>query len=313
MSFVSRNLERASSRINRIIGSNWGERFPIYYVCEHPRAGGTWLADLVADYMQIPFPKNNVFPLGCSGVIHNHWGYAPNLRRVAYVYRDGRDVAVSTYFYVTRSLRLGGDPGVRAYIARRFSYLARPGVDLDDIGRWLPRFIGDWARRPFGCSIGWGDHVLQWTLSSSGVVAVSYESLRREPVATLSRVIEGLTHSPAERVRVEESVAKFSFERQTGRRPGQADPSSAKRNGVVGDWKNYFTRETGQLFERHFGDALVALGYENRTDWWESLPSDPLAARHPDPVTDTPNRVEPGRGLAELAAQASNVSIDGAG
>jgi hypothetical protein len=271
MSIFARNLERISSRVNRLLGSYGGERFPFYYVCEHPRAGGTWLADMLADYLQIPFPKNSIFPLGCAGVLHNHWAYSDRLQRVAYVYRDGRDVAISTWFYVTKALK-NGDAGSRAYIGRRYPYLLGRDVDLDDCARWLPRFIDDWSRRPYGCAIGWGDHVAQWTRNRPNVVPVSYEELKRDTRSALTQVATRLTRSIPDPERIAASVEKFRFERQTGRSAGHEDPSNAKRKGIVGDWRNHFTLEAGRVFHRRFGDTLIAMGYENRSDWWLELP-----------------------------------------
>ena len=44
------------------------------------------------------------------------------------------------------------------------------------------------------------------------------------------------------------------------------------RKGIVGDWKNYFSREAGEVFDRHCGDVMVRLGYEADRDWWTALP-----------------------------------------
>jgi hypothetical protein len=44
-------------------------------------------------------------PLACQCVIQNHWLYHPGLRRVFYLYRDGRDVVVSHYFFLLRRIQ----------------------------------------------------------------------------------------------------------------------------------------------------------------------------------------------------------------
>ena len=95
-------LMRISSRITKLIACCWGESFPFYYVTEYPKSGGSWLADMIADYLQIPRPVHYHLPLSFTCVIHNHWGYSPRLRRVFYLYRDGRDVVVSDYFFINR-------------------------------------------------------------------------------------------------------------------------------------------------------------------------------------------------------------------
>jgi hypothetical protein len=280
MSFLRRNMERASSRVDRWLGVRYSAAYPLYYVIEHPRAGGTWLADMVADALQLPFPKNNLFPLGCTGVLHNHWSWEPRLRNVMYMVRDGRDVAVSLFFYCTRPIRLGADRGMLRYIGRRFPYLVVPGADLGDCSGMLPRFIEDWVRRPYGCRDSWPEHVRSWALDSTGVVVAGYEELRADTPGVLTRVLREVTGKEPDPRQVQVAVERFTFERQTGRQAGSQDTSNAKRKGIVGDWRNHFSREAGEVFDRHCGEMLMRLGYERDRDWWKALPAlDELRAR----------------------------------
>jgi hypothetical protein len=105
--------QRLSKEATRRIGRRWGERFPFYYVCEYPKSGGTWLAQMVGDCLQVPFPRYSVFPIGCEAVILNHWRYDPRLRRVFYIYRDGRDVMTSFFFHRLRIARQPSHPANR--------------------------------------------------------------------------------------------------------------------------------------------------------------------------------------------------------
>jgi hypothetical protein len=59
------------------------------------------------------------------------------------------------------------------------------------------------------------------------------------------------------------------MKRQTGRAPGHADPTQHIRKGVVGDWRNHFSREAAETFQQLFGAALVRLGYEADDRWIE--------------------------------------------
>jgi len=34
----------------------FSDQLPIYMVTEYPRSGGTWLAQMLADYLEVPFP-----------------------------------------------------------------------------------------------------------------------------------------------------------------------------------------------------------------------------------------------------------------
>ena len=60
---------------------------------------------------------------------------------------------------------------------------------------------------------------------------------------------------------------EFSFERQAGRRAGEEDKRSFLRKGIVGDWRNYFTREAREVFAGFAGSELVLLGYERDRAW----------------------------------------------
>ena len=36
---------------------------------------------------------------------------------------------------------------------------------------------------------------------------------------------------------------------------------------MVGDWRNQFTREAREVFDRHAGEELILLGYEKDHSW----------------------------------------------
>ena len=52
-----------------------------------------------------------------------------------------------------------------------------------------------------------------------------------------------------------------SFEKMSGRRPGQEDATSHLRKGVVGDWREHFDDEISFRFESIAGYLLTELGY----------------------------------------------------
>ncbi|MHC4696111.1 MAG: sulfotransferase domain-containing protein [Planctomycetota bacterium] len=262
----------ASSRLTKIIGAHWGERFPFYYVVEYPKSGGSWLADMIADYLQIPRPQHYIFPLGFPCVVHSHWHCDPRLKRVFYLHRDGRDAVVSMYFRVIRLLDHTPDQGLRRYVRKRLKSLFAPGVDRTDIRSVLPGFIDDWAKNPVSTRTSWAGHIREWAFGLPNVVRLSYEELLNDCAGTLSRVLPQHTNEEVDPERIAWTVEKFSFARQTGRKAGTEDRTSFKRKGVAGDWRNHFTRKAGEVFDQHCGDELVQLGYEKDRDWFRSLP-----------------------------------------
>ena len=265
-------MERLSSQITRQVGKHWGEAFPFYYVMEYPKSGGSWLADMIADYLQIPRPVMPVLPIGFPAVLHGHWSYSPKYRRVFYLHRDGRDVVVSSYFRILQEIRDPPYASSPAYYRRRFPSLFDPDADVDDARTALPGFIAEWATRPAATRLSWSRHIDQWAFDRPNVVTLSYEELLRDAVATLARVIPVHTGKPVDRERLEATVHKYSFEQQTGRERGAEVRGAIIRKGVAGDWRNHFTRKAGEVFDRHCGETLVRLGYADDRGWYAALP-----------------------------------------
>ncbi len=260
--------QRISKKITHGIGLYCGESFPFYYVTEHPKSGGSWLAKMVSDYLQLPFPQFAKLPLAFSCVILNHWQYHPKLRRVIYLYRDGRDVMVSYYFHHLHMSRHADNP-VPNRITKTYEKLFGKHFDPNDIERHLPRFIEhEFAHPGRGTSVNWRDHVDGWFQSAGdGVTFVSYEELLLDCHAALKRVIESCSNSTVDPWRLDTTIEKMSMKRQTGRDPGDSQVSVHSRKGIAGDWKNYFSRDAAKIFNDLAGDTLVRLGYESDTNW----------------------------------------------
>jgi len=89
-----------------------------------------------------------------------------------------------------------------------------------------------------------------------------YEDLHAEPEPWIRRLLTFLEVDATD-----EAVARCrrdgSFERLSGgRQPGQEDPNSHFRKGIVGDWRNHFDQGCIETFMAHGGQMLRALGYE---------------------------------------------------
>lgn len=272
MSHVRLNLERLSSRLTKTVGKHWGEEFPFYYVMEYPKSGGTWLAQMIADYLQIPRPNRPVFPIGFESVIHGHWSYSPRLRRVFYLVRDGRDVAVSSYFRVIGETELPPYAASRSYYRRRFPSLFVEGKDpRKDVRELLPHYIREWSTHPGGTRYTWSEHVSMWA-GRPHVLTIRYEDLLEDSAAALARAIPIHSGQPIDSERLLATVEKFTFERQAGRKRGDEVAGAILRKGIAGDWRNYFTREAARSFDEHCGRTLVSLGYEKDSGWIMGLP-----------------------------------------
>ena len=231
---------------------------PLYVVNEFPKSGGTWVGQLLGRALGVPFPRNR-FPVARTSIMHGHYLRPLGIRNAVVVWRDGRDVMVSWYHQQLIPHGLNG-----RQVARSRREL--PLEDYDDVYANLPAFIEYAFTRPHDPPFSWADFVRRWYWRG-GAVHVRYENLRRDTAGELRRMARALTGNDPGPRRAAEIVDEFSFERQAGRRSGEEDKGSFLRKGVVGDWKEQFSPEAREVFDRYAGEELVLLGYERDRSW----------------------------------------------
>jgi len=149
-----------------------------------------------------------------------------------HIYRDGRDVVVSTYRHGTR---VTGRPGV---FQNSIEPTAKKWLDYNKIAFEFGR------KHP------------------NAFLAVSYEQLIQDFPAHFSDILKFLGADNSESM-VHACKDLSSFEKLSGgRKRGEEDRNSFYRKGVVGDWKIYFSDEDLKFFNRIGGDMMKELGYE---------------------------------------------------
>ena len=233
---------------------------PLIIVNEFPKSGGTWLGQMLAAALDLPFPRNG-YALPRPSVLHGHYLSPAGLRNVVVVWRDPRDLMVSWYhhcFFVNELHNWH-------LVARMRCEMVF--ADYEDPRANLPAFIERAFTRPVFPRFTWTDFVRRWH-ERPGTHFVRYEDLRRDTAATLetlARDIAGRDLPPGRAAAIAED---FSFERLSGgRKPGQEDKGSFLRKGVVGDWPGHFSPAARATLDRHAGDELVLLGYEPDRRW----------------------------------------------
>jgi hypothetical protein len=263
---VGADLRRATNLVNRQLAIHAGPGLGLVPVLGFPKSGTTWLCQMLADSIGVPFRQLRLLPSVRPHVLHGHWSWHPRLRRVAFIVRDGRDTMVSFYFFY----KLMHDAGERTALRTLYP----PGADLNDVRTNLPRFIEHVFAHPMGARSSWPDYNRSW-LNRPGVTYTRYESLRTDPGAELSRICHELGALP-DPDRIRRAVDRWAMSRVTGRNPGEEDRSSFVRRGISGEWSGAFSDESRALFADLAGDALVELGYEDSADWrrWNA-PSPP--------------------------------------
>lgn len=242
-------------------------RLPLYIVNEYPKSGGSWVGQMLADLLSIPFPRNRRPELR-SCVMHAHYPYMLGLRNVLVVFRDGRDAMVSAYYHFL----VPSEKNSPKLVARTREALGFD--DYDDIRTNLPTFIeymfnGFVSRlNPFRFS--WADFVDEWV--DRDVVSLRYEDLLRDTTGTMGRVVEELTGRRPFEDRLSAVADKYSFARQTSRAPGQEDIGNFLRKGIAGDWKEKFSPSARRVFAEFAGAQLIRLGYEGDLSWVDGTP-----------------------------------------
>ncbi len=259
-------LRTASHHVTWFLGTHFPDAIPLVFVTGYPKSGTTWACQLVADYLQLPFPRFSLLPVGCPAAVQGHELVRKRYRRGVYVLRDGRDVLVSQYFFMARSIPEGDRPRLTARQRRIFPGLVNKANVRDNIAAFVDRQM----TKPESSPVNWGDHVRSYFEGNNPNIALlRYEDLLGDSGSILAEAMSRLTGESPDFDRAADSMRRFSFQRQAGRSPGQEDRSSFMRKGQAGDWRNHLTREAAEIFDRYCGDMLVAAGYEPDRSWVE--------------------------------------------
>lgn len=172
-----------------------------------------------------------------------------------YVYRDGRDVMVSFYYFVQKSTVDISGLSFSDFI-RMESAVTLPGGEEVRMNR-----VEYWAY-----------HVRSW-LAEDGVTALPYEDFKRDYEGTVRRLSEVLAiplKGEVREVKLPSRVAHsnriFHLIYKVYRSlfcSGEARSSAVSpRRGVVGDWRSHFSEEDLRFFHENDGGLLGELGYE---------------------------------------------------
>ena len=236
------------------------DKVPLYTVNEFPKSGGSWMGQMLSAALSVPFPRNRL-PTWGSAIMHGHYLNGWGMKNVVVVWRDGRDVLVSLYYHALFP-RPNGHNGRLVAVTRR----ALGELNYEDIKSNLPRFMEYTFTRCVSPRFSWPEFVDAW-LPKKDAVHVKYEHLLSRGEQELRRIVADLTGRDLDEPTAAEIVTRYSFESQSGRKPGEADNKSFLRKGIAGDWRNHFSREAREVFHHYAGRALTELGYEKDRAW----------------------------------------------
>ncbi len=171
--------------------------------------------------------------------------------KIIYVFRDGRDVLTSLYFY-----QMGVSPPQPEISFAQF--LRSPSAIFDNSAAYA---ACGWPSGLTTVQV-WARHVSEW-LDSGRSLPIGYEEWSADPAATLQKVARYLELPPPASVRRAAFQRPSFLARLKRKLTGKQLESSAvlPRKGVVGDWVNYFSKDDEELFWDLAGPVMQRLGY----------------------------------------------------
>lgn len=283
------------------------------YVVGFPKSGNTWLTRLLADVLKSPvrsgamrgslevaseinqqlsLPSDSAYEVMKIHFMPKYFftEVDSSPRRIAYIYRDFRDVFVSAFFYfkfkgnetdaqmkdVSSLLSLLMSQGLGAFyrhycIRRRMLAYARS-------------FCQQGVKEEFGT---WQEHICEWRQIHKQqpdirFAFISYEELLHDTASALSQLLTELRLPQLSEDKLENSVNRQSFKNLKNHFHNLSDDANVPfgkefnvkflRKGVSGDWKRFISNKMGSIIDKYCGEMLYTLGYESNIHWYDDLP-----------------------------------------
>jgi Sulfotransferase domain len=257
--------------VKRILGKDIvGRNLAVFpddtFIVSHPRSGNTWTRFLIAN---LTHPNELVTLINIDRLvpdteaqsrrffekvprprwIKSHQCYDARYKKVIYIVRDPRDVAISYYHFQRKYRHIADDYPINSFVQR---FVAG---EASDYGSW------------------W-EHVMSWLgprHNNPGFLMLRYEDMTANTEHELKRIATflGLKPTPeqlakcveqssAERVRKLEQGQGDHWASTKGRRKDIPFVGSAK----VGGWKEELPQSSVTLIESDWGPLMKTLGYE---------------------------------------------------
>lgn len=278
-----------------------GRAFEVFpddiFLVSYPKSGNTWTRFLLGNLMnadcRITFSnverkvpdiyaasKNTLKKTPRPRLIKSHECFDPRYRRVVYIVRDPRDVALSAYHYDRKGRNIPDGFPVETYITGRFlktdEYFGTWG---EHAGSWLVNsknifHISRLKNEFLGTMGSWGENVMSW-LGARGhdreFLLVRYEDLLADTHREMTRIAEFLRlDASAEKISkaVEFSSAENMKKLEIAENDQWVTTKKSRKDipfvraAKSGQWQQSLPAVSVAEIETAWGPIMQVLGYQ---------------------------------------------------
>jgi hypothetical protein len=249
--------------------SSGGRNFPVFpddaFIVSYPRSGNTWTRFLIANLLYPEEPatfaniehripdvykstRNQLLRTPRPRILKSHEYFDPRYKKVIYVLRDPRDVALSYYHLARKCRKVADNYPLESYVTR---FLAG---EVDDYGSWKENVISWLATRRGNESfllLRYEDMLLE--TATELAKAASFLGIEHAP-PNLARAVE---RSSADRMQYLEKYQADSWVNTKGTRRDIAFVRTAKSS-----WRSSLPEHLVAAIESAWGPLMVSLGYQ---------------------------------------------------
>jgi hypothetical protein len=228
------------------------------FLVSYPKSGNTWISFIIANLLKqkedeiIDFHSviqyvpelgkhdDILNSMSSRRVIKSHKLYSKNFHNVIYIVRDPRDVYVSYFHYLRKSLP--ADMDFSTFLRKRDIYPSR-----------------------------WNNHVESWLDRPNLVLLIKYEDMLVDPFKETCKIAQILGIDLSEKDRINKAIESSSFEKMQKIEKSKGRPfltqeaetksSTFMRKGISGDWSNTLSSDDETFLLSEVGSLLARLGY----------------------------------------------------
>lgn len=230
------------------------------FLVSYPKSGNTWMRFLLANYIyggdidisrvtallpDVHYNPQDIEKAPSPRIIKSHEPFNPKYRKVVYLVRDVRDVAVSYFYHL-----------------KKFKSLAEGTAFSDYLDSFMDGNLDNYG--------AWDKHVDGWLNGAEDLLLIRYEDMLENTEHCLAQVIAfcGLELDEA---RLSHAVAACSLgklrevEKKEFNHSELLSSSDASinffRKGQSGDWKGHFNQGDLDKLESKFSKTMARLGF----------------------------------------------------